>query len=143
LVCREVGLAAPLMVAPSRSQHARPREFDTQVAAYTISFYFLTIFVDQYRLYPRQRQHGITRLRRGYICNGRYHNTSVLRLPPRIYNRCFSFPDLFIVPVPGFLIDGLTYRPELGNATQVFTLDKFITSSHQRPYSCRSCIQDI
>src|SRR5690606_17644620 len=142
-VGREIGLAAALVVAIGSADHAGPREFDAQVAAHVVALQFLAVLVDQCRLDAGERQHGKAWNGGGDPRDGRDEDTSVLGLPPGVYNRCLPLADFFVIPIPRLLIDGLTHAAQLTDAAEVFSLDVFIACSHQRADGGGGRIEDV
>src|ERR1700722_1383811 len=71
------------------------------------------------------------------------HDPSRLGLPPRIHDRATLFPDLLIIPMPGFLVDRLPDRTQDLETTQILILHKIKPESHQAADSGGGSIDGI
>src|SRR5476651_946588 len=120
------------MVAVGSPYHSRPRETDTQVTAHAVTFNNVPILINQYRLYPRQGQHSITRFGWRNTRDRCDHVPAVFGLPPGIHNRAFFMTDLFIVPMPCFFVYRFAHGAQLFKRAQVLAFNKAIAKAHQR-----------
>jgi hypothetical protein len=70
------------------------------------------VFIHQQWLNPRQGQGGEGWLGWGDSGQIADQHTACFCLPPGIDNRTFALADMFVVPLPGFLIDGFAHRTQ-------------------------------
>ena len=111
-VGREVDLLTARMVAPGGADDGRPALLDGQVAFLAVTLDFGAVLAQQHRLYARQRQARLRGHRGRYARQGRNQNAPGFGLPPRVHDGAALLAHVHVVPVPGFLVDGLAHRAQ-------------------------------
>ena len=76
-------------------------------------------FIDDGRHDAGQWQRAAAGHQRGRAWQGRHHVTARFGLPEGVHDRAFLVADVFVVPHPGFGVDGLAHRAKNAQAAQV------------------------
>ena len=98
------------MIAIDRAHLARPTVGNTKDAFAFGLGDFVTVTVQHHRLNTKERTGGGAGFEgRGTGKRGD-HDAAGLGLPPGIDDRAFFLADNFVIPFPGFRVDGLTHR---------------------------------
>ena len=138
---REIGGAAALVVAVGCAQDARPGEFEAKEPFNIIAFNFVSVGVNEARLHTRQGQGGKAGFGGRDARDRRNQHASGFCLPPGIHNGCFATANFFVIPVPGFCIDGLAHAAQDFDGRKIVALQVFIPASHQCPQGGRRSVE--
>ena len=87
LVHREIGFVETIMITVDGAHHRRPRTFHRQVTLGRVTLDLVTLVIEQYRLYPKERVGRGTGLERGRAWQRSQQVSTGLGLPPGIDDR--------------------------------------------------------
>ena len=131
---REVGLVLFFIIVHAL-HHAGPGAADDQVASLAASLGYVAIArgrANNRSVNAGQGLGGRAGLELGGIRHGGNHGTAGFGLPPCIHDGQFAAADVFMIPLPGFGVDGLTHAAKNAQAAQVVAFCPCLVHAHER-----------
>ena len=112
---RPVGIHITLLIAPDGAQHGRERFGNHQITALIGLGNTVAIFIHHVRCNAGQWNGAGAGLGGHYAGNGGDHIGAGFGLPPGVHNRAAFLADGFVIPDPGFRVNGLTHCAQQAN----------------------------